>query len=70
MILGDEAVKGELVVELGRKSAEAHHGLLPPLRGQAAHIDHISDQILGRVRQRPPLKVCTYYLLFLNPVLA
>ena len=52
MVLGDEAVKGQLVLELGREAAEAHHGLLPPSRGQAAHMDHIIDQISRRVRQQ------------------
>jgi hypothetical protein len=33
MVMGDEAVAGELVVELGSEPAVAHHGLLPPFWG-------------------------------------
>jgi len=43
-----------------------HHELFPPPGGRAAHMDHITDQILGRVRQQSLPIVwgasCTYGL--------
>jgi len=55
VIWGYEPVEGEVVVvELGVGILLTHHELASSsLGGQAAHIDHITDQILGRVRQQP-----------------
>lgn len=51
--MGPASLPSVATVDSPEGPAVTHYGLLLPFRGQAAHMDRITDQISPRVRQHP-----------------